>query len=1254
MTARVPTTLINSLQLAKQGDAEAIAALVNRALQPRNIHVVAVSVEDERLHLVLESAQAPDQETVVPFIRQSINQLGTEAIRAVVLYGKAQDQSTQAWQQEIVLESPATVEGDRIVPHYGGEIERSQAFGAESTSKTTVAELPATWLEPDLENSARVAVGNKLLHQTSHGGVVNLAPGFRRLVVRSRQVLTPAQGSESFPDLLDRQLEREEAIAALLAGSSVAFFGETGSGKTALLRSLAHHTELTGAFRDGIVYQRGRFHSASDLLQSLFDAFFECDTTLPTRPTADELRQAFQSHRALAVLDDVDLPESEVAQLHTLPGLVILSASQERQLWNRVNAMPMLGLPLNDALTLVERGLGRSRTADERPDAEVLCNLVQGHPLRILQLTALVREEGQTLAVLVQRLRLAPSVDALPLKAAVSLPEAERRVLAVLVVLDGISVRMEHLAALTGLPNIQTILATLTRRYLVLNDKARYYLSQPVVAALRPAWNLSQWTQRVITYFYRWLERQAQPDALVPELEVLLQVLRLAMTTQQPNVVLRLAQALDPVLLSTGRWSAWEQAWQWALQAGRSLQDPAAMATALHQLGTRALLLDDPLTAHTYLTEALQLRDSLGDRPGGAATRHNLELVLTLPTEVDPVAVAASPPRLLQRRRFPTQVAIVVGSLGMAIAGMLLLLNPFPRPASFSLSATRLGFGEQTLNTTSTSQTIRLTNTGSRPLDITSITPSGNSKDDFQVTEDCTAAPIAPNDDCTVEITFTPQAEGDRLATVLILDRAGDNPQELLLSGIGTPPTSPFVLSFAPGNVTFEPQVLNTASKSQSIMVTNTGSEPVAIARVTVTGEQATDFVSTTNCVNLTLEPRQTCRIQVSFMPKALANRRASVLITAKGESELLATGELPDQPPPFWNIPLGGTGVAPTAQTTPNAASAPPSAPLAAVPRVSLSLSEMYFGAQGIETRAEKPLVIANTGTASLYIDDLTIAGENPRDFAITENTCLGGPILADDGCIVTVRFSPSAAGDRQADLVIRDSASGSPRRIALSGVGLERSPSTAATPTPSGDSSPTILNFAATDSQIRAGESVRLCYGVANASQVVIEGVGDVAPATEECVTVEPGQTTTYNLTAIGADGQEVTAQTTVQVTPADDPPAQPEPGAPLTTPQLISPGSSNRGAAPDLLSCKNSTPLTWESSGSGRDVLTLQQFSNQYQDWMTVFEESLPSGTDITSWLTQYQSYEWRWMVRSVDGAGRSSEPSPWYYFTCYDFQ
>lgn len=1250
MSASVPLTLVNSLQLAKQGDVEAIAALVNRALQTRDIRVVAASAEGDRLHLVLESEPAPDQELVIPFIRQSLSYLGAETIRRVVIYGKSSQQQAQ-WGQEIPLDDPPTVLADRSEAtqvQSQREEARSQEIGSpESNGTVTVTEIPVTHLESLESGNFPVAISNKIIHQTAHGSVVNLAPAYRRANVRSRSVPMPAN---HLTDLLDRQLETEEAITTLQSGASVNFFGETGSGKTALLRSLAHHSQLAATFRDGVIYQRRRFHTADDVLQSVFDSFFEYDSDIPARPTLTEIRQAFQGRRALAVLDDLNLPPAEVAQIHSFPGLTLLSASHERHLGQGINAMPMLGLPLNDAVLLLEQGLGRSLTPDEQPHAKQLCNQVQGHPLRILQLAALARDEQQALAVIVERLRIAPSLDALTLKAAVSLPEAERRVLAALVVFDGVSIRAEHLAALTGLPNVQTVLATLTRRYLVLEDNSRYYLSRAIAIALRQAWDLNQWVRRVLTYFHQWLERQTQLENLLPELDVLLQVTHLAVVTQQHSLVLRLAEALNVGLMMTGRWGAWEQIWQWALQAGRSQRDPGATALALHQLGTRSLIVNDPLTAHTQLVEALQLRHSLGDRPGSLTTRHNLGLLLTLPMEVDPVAVTASPPALPPNRA--RQAAIVIGSLAMAIAGTLFLLNPFPKPASFSLSATRLGFGGQTLNTTSQVQTVQITNTGSTPLEITSVTPSGNSKDDFQISETCTAAPVAPQEDCTLEVTFTPQAEGDRLASVLILDRAGDNPQELILSGIGEPPTSPFVLSFAPGNVTFEPQLVGTQGKSQSIMVTNTGSEPVAIARVAISGNQASEFQSTTNCVNATLAPKQTCNVQVVFAPKALDNRRASLVIVAKGESDLLATGDLPDQPPPFWNIPLSGTGVAAAALSP----EAPPEAPVETAPRVSLSLSELNFAPQGTETGTEKPLVIANTGTASLYIDELSIEGEHPGDFAVVDNTCFGGPILAEDGCIVSVRFSPTRTGLRRADLVIRDSASGSPRRIALSGVGVQRSPAPTPTPTPA---APTILNFAASLTEITPGESVQLCYGVSNATQVNIEGVGGVDPAAENCVTVQPSQTTTYNLSARNANGQEVTAQTTVAVVQPSPTPSTPLPDVgPPPTPQALSPGSRDRSSAPDLLSCPNSTPLTWQAgagdSPSSEYRLTLQYLSDEQQDWITALEGTRSSGIDVAPLLLQYQSYEWRWMVRSLNEEGQSSEPSPWSYFTCYDLR
>jgi hypothetical protein len=67
----------------------------------------------------------------------------------------------------------------------------------------------------------------------------------------------------------------------------------------------------------------------------------------------------------------------------------------------------------------------------------------------------------------------------------------------------------------------------------------------------------------------------------------------------------------------------------------------------------------------------------------------------------------------------------------------------------------------------------------------------------------------------------------------------------------------------------------------------------------------------------------------------------------------------------------------------------------------------------------------------------------------------------------------------------------------------------------------------------EIRRGETAQVCYGVANAKSVTLEPQENpVWPSHNLCVDVRPKKTTTYTLTATGADGQAVTQQVRVAV--------------------------------------------------------------------------------------------------------------------------
>ncbi len=106
-------------------------------------------------------------------------------------------------------------------------------------------------------------------------------------------------------------------------------------------------------------------------------------------------------------------------------------------------------------------------------------------------------------------------------------------------------------------------------------------------------------------------------------------------------------------------------------------------------------------------------------------------------------------------------------------------------------------------------------------------------------------------------------------------------------------------------------------------------------------------------------------------------------------------------------------------------------------------------------------------------------------------------------------------------------------------------------------------VARFTATPSQIAAGQSSVLQWNITNATSVSISGVG-TGLAPQGNATVTPAQTTTYNLTATGQGGQNLTASVTVTV------------GA--SKPAII-----RFGASPAHISQGQSSLLSWTTTGA-----------------------------------------------------------------------
>jgi hypothetical protein len=103
-----------------------------------------------------------------------------------------------------------------------------------------------------------------------------------------------------------------------------------------------------------------------------------------------------------------------------------------------------------------------------------------------------------------------------------------------------------------------------------------------------------------------------------------------------------------------------------------------------------------------------------------------------------------------------------------------------PAPG-ISFAPTSLAFGNQPVGVTSSPRAIIVTNTGLAPLTISTVVASG----DFAQANTCAAA-LQPTTTCTINVTFTPAAQGSSSGAITVTDNAPGGQQTVLLSGTGT------------------------------------------------------------------------------------------------------------------------------------------------------------------------------------------------------------------------------------------------------------------------------------------------------------------------------------------------------------------------------------------------------------------------------------------------------------------------------------
>jgi hypothetical protein len=405
--------------------------------------------------------------------------------------------------------------------------------------------------------------------------------------------------------------------------------------------------------------------------------------------------------------------------------------------------------------------------------------------------------------------------------------------------------------------------------------------------------------------------------------------------------------------------------------------------------------------------------------------------------------------------------------------------------SAIQISPLEQDFFPQVVHLTSFTLPVKLTNTLGSAVPITGITFS---LPDYTETDDC-AGQIPANGSCTVQVTFTPQAVGQRNGTMTV-NFTGATTQVITLTGLGQTPffVSPSSRSFSAGvGGTSTEQFVSIGNRLfTSLGYTFTVAGPFAIAQnscpnpmppngtigcaptlvfkptvagpaqgtftVSYSGITETDVVtlngiaSNVNASPLQLSFPTTTIGQSSSLDVTLSNSGG----TAVGITQIASSdASYNESDSCAGQVPANGTCLL-HVKFTPNSVTFPVTGTLTVNladgaqyvvgltgigtgPVIAITGTPVSFPAQvvGTTTGGAVTLFVINNGDAPLLISGISITG----DFTQTNNC----PASLVSTCGINVKFSPKATGLRSGFLTITDNGFNSPQQISLTGTGTD-----------------------------------------------------------------------------------------------------------------------------------------------------------------------------------------------------------------------
>ncbi len=235
-------------------------------------------------------------------------------------------------------------------------------------------------------------------------------------------------------------------------------------------------------------------------------------------------------------------------------------------------------------------------------------------------------------------------------------------------------------------------------------------------------------------------------------------------------------------------------------------------------------------------------------------------------------------------------------------------------------------------------------------------------------------------------------------APLLVTDLNGDHVDDLIVAGgVGSTFVSAPLASVSPSSIDFGAVFPGTSSDSKTVTVTNSGTALLHVSSATV----GTPFSIGGSVCGESLGRLQNCMIPIVFSPTATGTQQGQVQIEE-------------DAPDSKLIVLVAGTGTN-------------------AIAALSIAPMTVDFKGQDVNTpSAAQTITLTNPSTVPLSIASITVSGP------FAEVSQCGSTLAASTSCSVAVVYTPSALGQQTGALTIKDSASGSPQNVPLSGTGV------------------------------------------------------------------------------------------------------------------------------------------------------------------------------------------------------------------------